>query len=188
MKYIRLLVLVASLSSFAQMAYEPKPEFPYGRPNPEAPIEIKDFEGLIGSCNCMSQSRKPDGSWSEAIAMVWKWKYIMNGMAVQDETLKSDGNHSGSIRQFNTEKSKWYVHYYASNQAVDRLPTWEGTKKDDGTIVLYRNQPSPQGTPGFYRLTFYDINDMGYNWVGEWVDTTETTVYPTWKISCSRKH
>lgn len=30
----------------------------------------------------------------------------MNGMAVQDETLKIDKAHSGSIRQFNTDSSK----------------------------------------------------------------------------------
>ena len=102
----------------------------------------------------------------------------MNGMAIQDETLKSDGKHSGSIRQFNADSSKWYVHYYSSN-----FPT----NKIDDKIVLYKDQTAPNGMEGFYRLTFYDMNDNGYKWIGEWVDKAEKIIYPTWKIKCVRQ-
>ena len=65
-------------------------------------------------------------------------------MAVQDETLKSDGKHSGSIRQY--------------------LP----------------------GMEGLFRLTFYDITNNGFKWIGEWVNKDETIEYPTWKIDCKK--
>ena len=97
MKIIYLLILL-SLNTFisAQYDFEPSADHPYGLPNPEAPKELINFAPLIGSCNCTSQIRNQDQSWAEPEDMMWKFKYIMNGMAIQDETLKSDGSHSGS--------------------------------------------------------------------------------------------
>lgn len=175
--------LILSLTSYAQYDYEISNVNPFGLPNPEAPSEIKDFGPMIGECSCSSISRAPDGSWKEPVNMTWRFKYIMNGYAVQDETLKEDGAHSGSIRQFLPKEKKWFVHYYSSSTPSKTLATWEG-EKEDGKIVLYRDQKSPNGKEGFYRLTFYDMNDLGYKWIGEWVDKTETTVYATWKIEC----
>ena len=186
MKSIITLVFFVSFISFSQTNYSVSDTNPYGLAHPEAPEQIKDFEGLIGKCNCKSVTRNQDQSWAEAVDMTWEWKYIMNGMAVQDETIKADGKHSGSIRQFIADSSKWYVHYYSSNFPTTSLPTWEGGKKDNGNIVLYRDQTAPNGMEGFYRLTFYDINDSGYKWIGEWVDKTEKIVFPTWKIECQR--
>lgn len=177
------ILLLFSLSIIAQTEYEPNDEFPFGMLNPDAPKETADFAPMIGKCNCKSVNRNPDGTWNEEVDMTWTFKYIMNGMGVQDETLKADGKHSGSIRQFNADSSRWYVHYYSSPFASSTLPTWEGNKKDD-KIVLYREQKAPNGMEGFYRLTFYDMSETGYKWVGEWVDTTEKIIYPTWKISC----
>ena len=108
-------------------------------------------------------------------------------MAVQDETLKADGGHSGSIRQFIADSSRWYVHWFSSKTPTSTFPIWEGNKKENGNIVLYKEQKAPNGMDGFYRLTFYDISKSGYKWIGEWVDKTETTVFPTWKIDCKRK-
>lgn len=172
---------------FSQNNYSVSNENPFGLHNPEAPEQIKDFDGLIGKCNCKSVSRNPDQTWADAVDMTWEWKYIMNGMAVQDETLKADGKHSGSIRQFIADSSKWYVHYYASGAPSTRLPTWEGVKKENGNIVLYRDQKAPNGKAGWFRLTFYDIDDEGYKWIGEWTDKTETVTFPTWKIDCKKE-
>jgi ketosteroid isomerase-like protein len=179
-------LLLFSISIFGQYTYEPNDNFPFGQLNPDAPKESADFEPMIGKCNCKSETRNPDGTWKEAIDMTWTFKYIMNGMGVQDETHKSDGIHSGSIRQFNADSSRWYVHYYSSNSPNMSLSTWEGNKKDD-KIILYKEQKATNGLDGFYRLTFYDINETGYKWIGEWVDTQEKIVYPTWKISCVKE-
>ena len=178
-------LLLFSVSIFAQYEYEPNDEFPFGRLNPNAPKETADFAPMIGKCNCKSESRNPDGSWNEPIDMTWTFKYIMNGMGVQDETIKADGKHSGSIRQFSADSSRWYVHYYSSPFVSSTLPTWEGNKKD-GKIVLYKEQKAPNGIKGFYRLTFYDMSETSYKWIGEWVDTAEKIIYPTWKISCTK--
>ncbi|MEZ4795833.1 MAG: hypothetical protein R2785_01575 [Flavobacteriaceae bacterium] len=181
------LFLFSTLILSAQYSYEPSEEFPYGRPNPDAPKQIKDFDPMIGECNCKSTAKNQDETWADSVDMIWRWKYIMNGMAVQDETLKEDGTHSGSIRQFNVDSSRWYVHYYTTKTASTILSAWEGNKKENGNIVLYREQAAPNGMNGFYRLTFYDISKSGYKWIGEWVDKTESVVFPTWKIVCTRK-
>jgi len=186
MKHLTNLLLLVSFTVFSQYNYEPSEAFPFGQPNPEAPKQIKDFQKLIGECNCKSFSRKQDQTWAEPIEMIWRWKYIMNGMAVQDETLKADGKHSGSIRQFIADSSKWYVHYYSSGSPTTTLSTWEGNIKEDGDIILYKDQKAQNGTAGFSRLTFYDINNSGYKWVGEWVDKSEKITFPFWKIECIR--
>ena len=180
-------IFLLSLHSFAQGAYGASTEFPYGKPNPEAPTQITDFAAMIGTCKCKSETRNPDGSWNTPENMTWTFKYIMNGNAVQDETIKEDGSHSGSIRQFIADSGKWYVHWYSSKTPSTTLPTWEGEKRED-KIVLYKEQQAPNGMNGFFRLTFYDMSKTGYNWIGEWVDQSEKIVYPTWKISCLREN
>ncbi|MEO9511763.1 MAG: hypothetical protein ABJN84_08385 [Flavobacteriaceae bacterium] len=167
-------------------AYRSSIENPYGLPHPNAPKQIRDFDLLIGACDCMSIIRKADQTWAEPIPMKWRFKYIMNGNAVQDETLKTDGTHSGSIRQFNTETGKWQVHYYTTARADNPLMTWEGSKNKEGDLTFYRDSPSPQGSPGFYKISFYNIKKTGFDWLGEWVNPNETIHYPLWKISCKK--
>ena len=122
---MRILLTIFSIClvniAFSQYEYEPSNENPYGLPNPDAPKELLDFAPLIGECNCKSVSRNADQTWAEPVDMIWRWKYIMNGMGVQDETLKADGKHSGSIRQFIADSTKWYVHYYSSGLAIDLI-------------------------------------------------------------------
>lgn len=181
------LFLFCCLTSTAQYNYEPTSEQPFGLLNPEAPQQVKDFEPMIGECDCISTSRKADGSWNEEENMLWRFKYIMNGTAIQDETLKEDGSHSGSIRQFIADSSKWYVHWYSTKTPSTTLPTWEGNKTEDGKIVLYKEQKAPNGYDGYFRLTFYNMSELGYKWIGEWVSKDETIVYPTWKIECTKR-
>ncbi|WP_422348837.1 YybH family protein [Flagellimonas sp.] len=177
--------LLLPILVFAQYNFEPSAEHPFGLPNPEAPKELMDFAPMIGECNCKSETRNADQTWAEPVDMVWRFKYIMNGMGVQDETLKEDGTYSGSIRQFIPDSTRWYVHYYSTRAPSTVLPVWEGRKTEEGKIVLYREQKAPNGMDGFYRLSFYDIDDKGFKWIGEWVDKTESVVFPTWKIDCT---
>lgn len=186
MKLALPLLFLFSTLSFSQNDYSVSDANPYGLPNPEAPEQIKDYQPLIGKCNCKSVSRNQDQTWADPVDMTWEWKYIMNGMGVQDETIKADGKHSGSIRQFIADSSKWYVHYYSSASPSTTLPTWEGSKTENGNIVLYRDNTAPNGTAGWFRLTFYDISESGYKWVGEWTDKSEKVVFATWKIDCKR--
>lgn len=179
------LALLSPSLVLAQYEFEPSEAYPYGRPNPDAPAQITDFAPMIGSCECDSEMRNPDGTWQESQKIIWRFKYIMNGHAVQDETLKPDGMFAGSIRQFIADSSRWYVHYYSNRGPTTVLPAWEGNKKD-GEIVLYKDQKAPNGMDGKYKIVFYDMSETGYKWAGAWVSPDESVVYPTWKISCTR--
>ena len=187
MRTLKILFFLISFVSYGQFEYEPSNEYPFGRPNPEAPEQITDFQPMIGECDCKSETRKQDGNWNTPVDMLWRFKYILNGMGVQDETFKDDGTYAGSIRQFIADSSKWYVHYYTTGSSSTVLPAWEGNKQKDGRIILYRDQKAPNGMEGYYRLTFYDMSETGYKWIGEWVDKGETIIYPTWKIECTKK-
>jgi hypothetical protein len=189
-KVLFISVILTSVFAKAQdfTGYEASSEHPYGLPNPDAPQQIKDFAPMIGKCDCKSEARNPDGSWAEAIDMIWTFKYIMNGMGVQDETLKADGKHSGSIRQYHADSARWYVHWYGSASPTTVLSTWEGNASaEKDKIVLYRDQKAPNGMDGYFRLTFHDMTKSGYKWVGEWTDKTEKVIFPTWKITCTRR-
>ena len=168
------------------MDYTVSAKNPFGKLNPEAPKETGDYAPLIGTCDCISILRNQDGSWKEPEKMTWTFKYIMNGFAVQDETLKADGSHTGSIRQFIADSSKWYVHFYSNKLPSTKLPAWEGGMRGD-SMVLYKTQKAPNGMDGSYRITFKDMSNKGFKWIGEWVDTTETIIYPTWKINCTKR-
>ena len=188
MKLLLILLTVAwsSTSLKAQYEYEPSKDYPFGRIHPHAPEQLADYAPLVGESSCTSVSRAPDQTWNSEVNMIWRFKYIMNGMAIQDETLKEDGSHSGSIRQFNADSSSWYVHYYSTGGVPSTLPSWSGEKNDNGNIILYRKQRAPNGLDGFFRITFFDITNESFEWLGEWVNTTETFSFPTWKISCNK--
>lgn len=174
----------------AQTSYEyaPSKAHPFGLPNPEAPKQLLDYAPMIGECDCKSTARNPDQSWQKTpVDMIWRFKYIMNGMGVQDETLKSDNTHSGSIRQYSQDSSKWFVHYYTNRGVTPVLSAWSGNKTENGDIVLYKPQKAPNGMDGFYKITFHDISEDGFKWLGEWVDTAETFSFPTWKIDCIKR-
>lgn len=185
--YVVLLLFFFSATVIAQYDYEPSLTNPFGLPNSDAPQQLLDFAPLIGECDCTSISRNSDKTWTEPVAMLWRFKYIMNGMAVQDETLHANGEHSGSIRQFIADSTRWYIHSYNSSTSATQLPVWQGTKNANGNIILNSDRKSPQGQDGDYRSTFSEINAEGFKWTGEWVSKDETIVYSTKKITCAKR-
>lgn len=170
-----------------QYLYDATTDYPFGRLNPKAPKEVSDYNDLIGICDCLSYRKNADQSWGEPQKMTWTFKYIMNGMAIQDETLKEDGSHTGSIRQFVKDSSAWYVHWYAQATPNIELPVWKGNKKEED-IILYKEQKAPNGMDGYSKLQFSNISKNGFNWTGTWTDKTESVQFPFWKIECVKRN
>lgn len=189
-KLIFLIVLLSSSVTTGQsnFAFEASTEHAFGLPDTAYALQMLDWSPMIGECECKSLSRIDQNTWADTVEMIWRFKYIMNGKAVQDETLKADGKHAGSIRQYNVDSSRWYVHYYTSVKPVATLPAWEGNVTEKGDIVLYRDQRAPNGMEGKYKITFYNMSEAGFDWLGEWVSPDESFKYPTWKIYCKKKH
>ncbi len=190
MKRIFIFISLLPYLTFAQsektFQFESNKEYPYGRLNPMAPTATGDFQDLIGLCNCKSVSRNPDQTWADTLQMTWKWKYIMNGYAVQDEVWQENEFYAGSIRQYHADSSRWVVTYYSYPGIAWNPASWHGTRIDSGDIVLYNPQKAPNGMDGFYKIRFYNISDEGFNWRGEWVNPDESIVYPTWMIFCKK--
>ena len=191
--YFGILSILLSLNAFSQASlsdfkYEPSEAYPFGRPNPDAPEQIKDYQDIIGLSDCKSLKRDSQGEWlKDSVDVIWRFKYIMNGMAVQDESLKADQIHTSSIRQYDKDAGKWYVTFYSSAAPSSSLTAWEGGVKND-EMILYKEQQAPNGMEGFYKITFYDISKKGFNWRGEWVDPEEKFVYPTWYLFCTKRN
>ncbi len=168
------------------MENEPSNAYPFGKVHPDYEELLQDFAPLIGKCNCKSVNRNAEGNFVDTVDMIWQFKYIMNGTAIQDETWKADGKHSGSIRQFQPDSSKWVVTYFSQVGVTFSPGVWIGEKIGEN-IVLIKDQVAPNGTPGNSRLTFSNISDEGFDWVGEWTSKDESFVHPFWKIFCKKQ-
>ena len=112
---------------------------------------------MIGKSECKSLQRNQDGSWKDTVDMLWQFKYIMNGTAVQDEVWRGSEWTAGSISQFQPDSAQWVVSYFSYPSVAYRPGVWHGGKDGD-KIVLLQAQKAPNGMDGYSRLTFYDIS------------------------------
>ena len=189
MRYLLVLIAITAWSFHAccqQGKYEGSIENPYGLLNPNAPVEVGDYADLIGRSSCHSIKRNPDGSWQDTVRMVWTFKYILDGFAVQDYSIKDDGTHTSSIRQYQPDSARWYVTFFPKINPPANPGVWSGNKEDNGDIVLYKPHPLPNGTSGTSRLTFKDISSESFNWVGEWISLDKNIQFPFWKLHCQK--
>ena len=165
--------------------YNSNEQNPFGLLNPDAPEQLSDFVPMIGICDCQSIRRNPDGSWQDTSQMIWSFKYILNGTAIQDEVW--DGNrYATSIRQFHPDSLEWIVSYRSYPTISYNVSVWRGKKEND-QIVLDLNQKAPNGMDGLSRLIFYNISDTGFDWKGAWVNEEKAIVYPFWYIFCKKR-
>jgi len=64
MKLIYFLIFFFPLTVLGQYEYDTSDKFPFGKANPKAPEQIKDYEAMIGECDCKSSTRNQDGTWT----------------------------------------------------------------------------------------------------------------------------
>jgi len=164
--------------------YNPSTENPYGLLNPDAPPHTSDYALLIGQSMCKSISRNSEGNWNkDSTNMIWRFKYIMDGLAIQDEIFSDNAPPTGSIRQYNADSSKWYVTFFNSANVSPNPPVWHGNMESN-EIVLYKKQKAPNGTDGFYRITYENVSNEGFDWRMEWLNKEETFTYTVGKTFC----
>lgn len=180
------IVIALSLPATADRrtnSFDPSDEHPFGRPNPDAPEQLSQFAFLIGKNDCTEARRSQDGqSWNEG-TRTWDAHYSMNGFAVYDTGISDSGANSNQ-RVFDEKTGEWHVTFFSTPNYGSGV--WRGVLEGD-RIVLKQPQAAPANNmPGFSRLTFSEINDHGFNWIGEWVSADNTVVYPFWRISCRK--
>jgi len=67
--------------------------------------------------------------------------------------------------------------------------TFNANLLQNGPLVetySFLNRPRPLHADGLFKITFYDMTDEGYKWIGEWPNPDESIVYPTWALDCKR--
>ncbi|NER13167.1 hypothetical protein GWK08_06935 [Leptobacterium flavescens] len=162
-------------------------EQPYGKLDLKATPQLADYNKLIGSCQCKSVRLQPDGKWSDSIALKWRWKYIMNGNAVQDEGWYGDRDNPSyftSVRVYDKKNERWYVTYF-SPELNFKPDTWIG-RKENGNIVLEGTIKTTGGELTSL-LTFSDISDSGFNWEARIINPDlPGGGYSFWKIFCKK--
>ncbi|NNE99828.1 MAG: hypothetical protein HKN25_12475 [Pyrinomonadaceae bacterium] len=156
---------------------EPSPSHPYGRLNPNAPAETAQFSFMIGEFDCDDKILDQNGKWTER-KVVWNSTYFLNGSGIQDRFWSYPTVASGT-RIFDKKKGKWIVNYFQTAPTYF-AGVWEGKKEGDKMVMR-----APRGE-NESRLTFHNIKDDGFDWIGETV-SKDGKANPFWIISCKRR-
>lgn len=155
---------------------EPSPSHPFGKLNPNAPPETAEFSFMIGEFDCDDKTLGQDGKWTES-RVVWNSTYFLNGSGIMDRFWSEQVVATGT-RIFDKKNGKWIVNYFQTSPAYF-AGVWEGKKEGEKMIMR-----APRGE-GESRLTFHNITENSFDWVGESV-TKEGKASPFWIITCKR--
>jgi len=156
----------------AAMAGPAAEAFVAGRRNPAAPAETEQFGRLVGIWDVTMSIRQDDGSWpkpEDALAAEWRFHYILDGWAVQDEWISppwgtpvEEGIRQlgTNIRIYDPNEGAWDVAWISNTQQTLSTLT---AKADGERIVMNGMHPSGKAQ----RVTFYDIRDRTFDWTLE---------------------
>lgn len=150
--------------------YAPSPAYPFGRMNPDAPPESKQFAFMIGAFDCTDEIRQPDGK-KVRFPAIWNARWFLNGHGIQDEYW-SPRFATSNLRIYDAKAKQWQVTFF-------RMPgyqsgVWQG-RQEDGKMVM--RQGGATSGPG---LTFYNIRADGFDW-------HSGGDQPNWTSACTRR-
>lgn len=165
-------------------AYEPSAEYPWGRPNPEAPSELQQMAFMIGDFHCSERSRQRDGSWNE-LQTLWRARYFMNGWAIHDQNFKGSFT-ATNLRFYDPQDKVWRVSWFRT-RPYGESTGWIGRRNGD-SMVMESHSKGPESQDVLTRLTFFDISDAAYKWKAErFADGKIQFGGAFWEISCRRR-
>ncbi len=160
--------------------YDINSDYPYGRANPAAPEELQQFHFMIGTFDC-DDELLVNGEWKKMQA-VWTSHYTLNGHAIQD-SYRNEIYAGTSLRVYNQATNLWQVSFFG--MPGNHTGLWTGSR-DANRIVLTSEQVAADASPQTSRLSFSQITDSSFEWLGERI-TQDGTVIPNWKISARRR-
>lgn len=161
--------------------YDPSPEHPFGRPNPEAPAELAQFAHLVGEHVCEERLRDPGGPWRTARGR-WRGRWILNGWVLADEYIGSTYSYLG-VRVYLPAEARWSISFFQTPQP-DGPALWTGRSTDSG-MVVERPIELPDGAAATIRLSFSDVTNAGFRWRNETI--SERGSLTTWTLECRRR-
>lgn len=160
-------------------AMNPLQQEEYGRPNPDAPQELRQFAFLIGRWRCESRVKSEEGDW-QTFRATWVGRYILDGYVIADE-FRQFGP-SGELmqlgqnyRSYNTDEGAWAMRWLdALNSTWLEVGPEErgGVQVGDSSIVFKHGLPPGPVAELFpahtvFRITFSDISEESFNWQAE---------------------
>jgi len=175
-------------------AQEPKPTqtlaetFQPGELHPDAPPETAALGQLVGVWDVEQQVRNQDGSWNEPTRAEWRWFYILDGQAIQDDWIKppvADGpsaerTFGTNIRIYDPETDQWNMAWIDSNNRTLARFT---AKNIDDTVVMTGVNPVGRRVQN----TFYAIKTDAFEWVQEWTFDDGDSWVPVSRLRASRR-
>jgi len=136
--------------------------------NPEAPVETKILGQLAGMWEAEQSFINNDGSWKdEKKHSVWKWYYILDGHAIQDDWITVDSLNNQTIvgtniRIYNTEENEWHMAWI--DKTNRRVAAFTAVNDNGNVIMEGTNAKGRQ-----VRNTFFNITENEFDWKQEWI-------------------
>jgi hypothetical protein len=154
--------------------------------NPVAPVETKFLGQLAGTWDAEQSIINSDGTWNEEKKhSVWKWYYILDGHAIQDDWIMVDSLNNQTIvgtniRIYNTEENEWHMAWI--DKTNRRLAAFTAVN-DNGNIIMDGTNAKGRQV----RNTFFNITENEFDWKQEWTFDDGNTWIVVTKIHCRRK-
>ena len=173
-------IMILSLSILGQERFDPR------RLNPDAPKETEQFGQLAGIWNAEQNVRNKDGTWSdETTRGEWRWYYILDGHAIQDDWFGADTTSrfqwvGTNIRIYNPEERQWNMAWIDKNNR--RLATFTATQVNERIIMEGTNAKGRQ-----IKNIFSNINEKSFDWSQQWTFDGGGTWLEVARIHCRRK-
>lgn len=151
----------------------------YGSPNRNAPRELSQFAFLIGTWQCESKLKGPDGEY-RTFPATWVARYILDGYVIADEfrQLGPAGEVAQlgqSLRSYNTDQKAWIIKWLDALDStwLELGPEDLGGVRVQGGVITYQHR-RPRGRVGrlfplqsLFRLSFSNISEDHFTWRAE---------------------
>ena len=166
--YICPLILIAvSVSCNTEQNVKEIDKKPASALNPDAPTETEVLGKLIGTWDVEQWFMTTDGTRSDTRRYAkWKWYYILDGQAIQDDwiiidSLKKEHTTGTNIRIYNPGEKQWYMAWIDKNYR--RLAPFTAVN-DSGKVIMEGTNAGGR----HIKNIFYNITDNEFDWRQEW--------------------
>lgn len=150
----------------------------HGEAHPDAPEQLAEFAFMVGEFDTKEEIRNGDGSWRKSEA-TWNAAYFLSGFGIRDYYWNQKERFAtANIRVYDPEANRWYVTFFS--MPGNSFSSWEGGRVGDKMVMRPRGASGPNGS----RLTFFNIDEGGYDWVSESV--RGDTVTQSWREFATR--
>jgi hypothetical protein len=171
-----LLILIASFNACNLQDGDNQSE---AKLNSDAPKETELLGQLVGTWDIDQSIINSDGTWGDRkVKAKWKWYYILDGHAIQDDWITFDSLNDEvvtgtNIRIYNSEEKQWYMAWI--DKANRRLATFTAVN-DNGKVIM--DGTNAKGR--HIKNTFFNISKNEFDWKQEWtLDEGKTWIVVT---------